>query len=143
MYRLESDEIEFFLVHPGGPFFRSKDTGVWSIPKGEAMEGEEPLFTAVREFEEETGFKPSGEFIELDPVTQKGGKQIMCWAIEAELDPLTMKSNTFELEWPPKSGIMQSFPENDKAGWFKLGQARKLINERQINLLEQLTARVN
>jgi len=136
--RRTGPETHFFLVHPGGPFFAKKDAGVWTIPKGEIIPTEEPLETAVREFEEETGFRLHGPFVPMDPVIQKGGKQVLCWAVEGNLDPEKVVSNTFDLEWPPRSGKRTSFPEIDKSGWFTLQEAKRLINERQIPLLEQL-----
>ncbi|WP_276091315.1 NUDIX domain-containing protein [Pedobacter sp. JY14-1] len=140
MYRKRTAEPEFLLVHPGGPFFKNKDMGVWSVPKGEAdQEGEAPLMTAIREFEEETGLRPDGDFIALTPVLQKGGKQVFCWAVEGDFDPAALKSNTFSMEWPPRSGRYMEIPEVDRAGWFSLEEARRKINERQVQLLEQLT----
>nr|WP_199157595.1 NUDIX domain-containing protein [Pedobacter sp. ASV2] len=130
--------IEFFLVHPGGPFFAKKDAGWWTIAKGEIMEGEQPVEAAIREFEEETMFPIKGDFIELKPIIQKGGKKVLCWAIEQNLDADSIKSNSFEIEWPPRSGKMKSFPEIDKAGWFTYQDAVKLINEKQIAFLDEL-----
>ena len=115
-----------------------KDAGWWTIPKGEIFPAEQPLEAAVREFEEETGFRPKGPFIELKPIKQKGGKQVMCWAAEGDLDPDTIVSNTFVIEWPPRSGKQVSFPEIDRAGWFSFEEARFLINERQMPFLEEL-----
>lgn len=138
MYRIREGRPEFLLVHPGGPFFRNKDTGAWSVPKGEGNTGEEPLLTAIREFEEETGFRPEGKFKELEPVLQKGGKQVHCWAVESDFDVQTLVSNTFPLEWPPRSGKTIDVPEVDKAGWFAMDEARMKINERQVPLLEQV-----
>ncbi len=139
MYRKRTAGPEFLLVHPGGPFFKNKDMGVWSVPKGEAdQEGELPLMTAIREFEEETGLRPDGGFIALTPVLQKGGKQVFCWAVEGDFNPETLKSNTFSMEWPPRSGRYMEIPEVDRAGWFSLEEARRKINERQVQLLEQL-----
>lgn len=138
LFRQINPEPEFFLVHPGGPFFAKKDVGAWTIPKGEIIPPENPLSTAVREFEEETGLRLTGPFIPLDAIVQKGGKQVLCWAVEGNLDPEKVISNTFELEWPPRSGKRVSFPEIDKSGWFTLAAAKQRINERQIPLLEQL-----
>src|SRR3981189_1240164 len=101
MYRLRDSELEFLLVHPGGPFWKGKDAGAWTIPKGEIEEGEDALATAKREFEEETGFAPQGELIELTAIKQKGGKTVRAWAFEGDCDPEKMKSNTFTMEWPP------------------------------------------
>lgn len=142
MFRKRKKKIQFLLVHPGGPYFIKKHEGAWSIPKGEFLADEEPLATAIREFEEETGYKPSGNFIELNPVTQKGGKKILCWAVEDDLNHEHIVSNTFEIEWPPRSGKMKSFPEIDKAGWFDGDEAMRLINEKQIPLLEELISKV-
>jgi predicted NUDIX family NTP pyrophosphohydrolase len=139
LYRKSADDIEFFLIHPGGPFYRKKEEGWWSIPKGELLSDEDPLDAAIREFEEETGYKPSGTFTELAPIVQKGGKKVYCWANEGNIDAATIVSNTFEMEWPPKSGKYASFPEVDKAGWFNFNDAKLLINERQAAFLEELT----
>ncbi len=138
LFRRIGPEIQFFLVHPGGPFFVKKETGAWTIPKGEIIPPEEPLETAIREFEEETSFRLGGPFVPMSPVVQKGGKRVLCWAMEGDVDPEVIVSNTFELEWPPRSGNRVSFPEIDKSGWFTLQEAKQLINERQIPLLEQL-----
>jgi predicted NUDIX family NTP pyrophosphohydrolase len=141
MFRERKSTIQFLLVHPGGPYFIRKHEGIWSIPKGELSEGEEPLVAAIREFEEETGYKPSGDFIELTPVVQKGGKKVMCWAVEGDLDVRNITSNAFEIEWPPRTGKMKSFPEVDKAGWFDMEEAIQLINEKQITFLEELRSK--
>lgn len=141
MFRERKSMIEFLLVHPGGPYFSKKHEGVWSIPKGELFEEEEPLIAAIREFEEETGYKPSGDFIELTPVVQKGGKKVLCWAVEGDLNPESITSNVFEIEWPPRTGKMKSFPEVDKAGWFDMEEAMQLINEKQIPFLEELRSK--
>lgn len=138
LFRRTKLETQFFLVHPGGPFFAKKDAGSWTIPKGETIPPEAPLETAVREFGEETGMRLDGPFVSLDTIVQKGGKQVLCWAVEADLNPEDVVSNTFELEWPPRSGKRVSFPEIDKSGWFTLREAKQLINKRQIPLLEQL-----
>lgn len=137
LYRIKEGGPEFLLIHPGGPFWRGKDIHAWSVPKGEFDE-ELPLDAAKREFTEETGVHLSGEFIELIPVKQKSGKIVYCYALEGNMDPNLLKSNFFELEWPPKSGRKQSFPEADKAGWFNLEQAREKINEYQMSLLDQV-----
>jgi predicted NUDIX family NTP pyrophosphohydrolase len=139
LYRVDkSNEIEFFLVHPGGPFFAKKDNGFWTIPKGELDPDEDPLKAAQREFEEETGTKLSGKFISLGEIKQKGGKFVEAWGLEGDLDITTIRSNQFELEWPPKSGKRKSFPEVDKAGWFRLDEAMEKINEAQSGLLTRL-----
>ncbi|MGF6929625.1 putative NUDIX family NTP pyrophosphohydrolase [Chitinophaga sp. W2I13] len=129
---------EFFLVHPGGPFFAKKDAGWWTVPKGEIMPGEDPLNTAIREFEEETGYTPAAPFTRLTSITQKGGKQVHCWAASGNLDSAKIVSNTFEIEWPPRSGKYKTYPEIDKAGWFTPEEAAKLINERQVAFLEEV-----
>ena len=138
LYRNTGPETEFFLVHPGGPFFAKKNEGWWTIPKGELLPDESPLDCAVREFEEETGHKPHPPFTELEPITQKGGKKVLCFAAEGNLNADTIVSNTFTIEWPPKSGKMKDFPEIGKAGWFAMAEAKILINERQANFLEQV-----
>jgi predicted NUDIX family NTP pyrophosphohydrolase len=130
--------LEFFLVHPGGPFFVKNDAGVWGIPKGEIGEGEDPLAAARREFEEETGFTAGGAVLPLAPVRQKGGKIVYAWAMEGDCDPEKMESNTFTMEWPPHSGRQQEFPEVDRAGWFNLNEAKEKINPAQISFLEEL-----
>jgi len=143
LYRSKEGETQFFLVHPGGPFFAKKNEGWWSIPKGELNENEIPLDAAVREFEEETGYKPQPPFMELHPITQKGGKKVMCWAAMGDLDPETITCNAFEMEWPPRSGRKATYPEIDKAGWFAFAEAKILINERQVAFLEELVAILN
>src|SRR5438874_474058 len=132
MYRKRNAELEFLLVHPGGPFWRKKDAGAWTIPKGEIEEGEEALAAAKREFAEELGIKAEGEFIELTPIRQKGGKSVRAWAFEGDCDSERIKSNTFTMEWPPRSGRSAEFPEVDRAGFFSLGQAREKINPAQV-----------
>ena len=136
-YRLRQGELEVFLVHPGGPYWKNKDDGAWTIPKGELEPDESPLAAAKREFLEETSVVVTGDFRELVPVRQAGGKLVHAWAIEAEIDPAELVSNTFAMEWPPRSGRMQSFPEIDRGGWF--GQetaARKIIPGQQPLLVE-------
>jgi len=140
LYRKRLDKVEVFLVHPGGPFWKNKDEGAWTIPKGEVMPGEDNFTAALREFLEETGVQLKGKFKELNPVRQKAGKLIYAWAIRKSIDERTIKSNMFEMEWPPKSGKTSSFPEIDKAGWFDLASAAKKINTAQIDFLEQLAA---
>jgi len=137
VYRMRDEEIDVFLVHPGGPFWAKKDAGAWSIPKGE-FETEQPLVAAMREFEEETGLKISGDFIELKPVKQKGGKIVYAWAVEADFDASDIQSNMFKLEWPPKSGVMRDYPEVDRAGWFDLETAKLKMLASQTGLIEQL-----
>jgi predicted NUDIX family NTP pyrophosphohydrolase len=140
LYRI-NDFLEVLLVHPGGPFFKNKDAGVWSIPKGE-FNGEDSLDCAKREFEEETGSKIDGNFIELQPVTQKGGKVVYCWAVEGNIDEQRITSNTFQLEWPPNSGQFKAFPEVDKAAWLTLSAAKEKINPMQFNFIEQLIGKL-
>jgi predicted NUDIX family NTP pyrophosphohydrolase len=137
MYRLRGG-AEVLLVHPGGPFFRNKDEGVWSIPKGEIEAGEDLLDAARREFEEETGVEPSGPFTALSPVKQKGGKTVHAWAFAGDCDPAAIVSNTFTMEWPPKSGRQAEFPETDKAQFFDLAEAKRKINAAQAALIDQL-----
>jgi predicted NUDIX family NTP pyrophosphohydrolase len=137
LYRCRA-ELEVFLVHPGGPFWVKKDAGAWSLPKGEIGEGEDPLEAAKREFGEETGLPIAGEFQRLEPVRQSAGKIVHAWAIEADCDPSQLRSNLFVMEWPPKSGQTQQFPEVDRAGWFHIPEARKRINAGQLGLLDQL-----
>src|ERR1700733_10588544 len=129
LYRKTGSSLQVFLVHPGGPFFKNKDAGAWSIPKGEFLDDEDALVAAKREFFEETGQAISnGKFIPLKPVQLKSGKIVHAWAIEGDIDHETITSNLFEMEWPPKSGRMQSFPEIDRAGWFDVDEARIKIN---------------
>lgn len=143
MYRFRHGLTEVLLVHPGGPFWAKKDGGAWSIPKGEFDAGEDPLEAARREMEEETGFKVSGEFIELTPVKQKSGKLIYAWALEKDVDPELITSNSFEMEWPPKSGMKKSFPEIDKAAWFTTEEAKMKIVGGQAPLLSELLSKLN
>lgn len=138
MYRRRKGAVEVFLVHPGGPFWANKDLGSWSIPKGEYSLEEDPLEAAKREFEEETGLAPRGEFRELHEIQQKGGKLVKAWAFEGNCDPLAIKSNTFKMKWPPRSGQEQEFPEIDRAAWFALEEARERILKSQVPLLEEL-----
>ena len=138
LYRLRGSGIEVFLVHPGGPFWATKDAGAWSIPKGEFEAGEDPLEAAKREFKEETGFAVAGNFIELTPVKQPGGKVVYAWAVMGDCEADSIKSNTFSLEWPPRSGKRKEFPEVDRAGWFTPEVAREKILKGQLNFLEEL-----
>jgi predicted NUDIX family NTP pyrophosphohydrolase len=138
MYRRSGAELAVLLVHPGGPFWARKDLGAWSIPKGEYGPDEEPLAVARREFEEETGVRPSGEFQPLGETVQPGGKRVIAWAVEGDLDPATLVSNNFELEWPPRSGRKQSFPEVDRAAWFSPAEAREKILAGQRVLIDRL-----
>jgi predicted NUDIX family NTP pyrophosphohydrolase len=141
LYRRRGQGIEVLLVHPGGPFWAKKDEGAWSIPKGEYLEGEDPLTVAKLEFYEETGTEVSGPCVALTPAKQPSGKIITAWAVEGDLDPTAFRSNTFSMEWPPKSGQVQSFPEVDRVLWCDLALARKklLIGQRVLlNELDQL-----
>jgi predicted NUDIX family NTP pyrophosphohydrolase len=138
LYREINNYIEIFLVHPGGPFWKGKDKGAWSIPKGEFTKDEDPLTVAKREFNEETGQIIDGDFIELKPIQQKGGKMVYAWAVEGDADAENIVSNTFRQEWPYKSGNWVTIPEVDKAGWFGVDEAKEKINPAQIELIEQL-----
>lgn len=140
MYRRSPKGLQVLLVHPGGPFWKKKDAGAWTIPKGESDEGEDLLGTAVREFKEEVGFEPSGPFTPLTPVKQKAGKVVHAWAVEGDFDPSTVKSNTFLMEWPPRSGKRVEFPEIDRADFFDIETARMKINPAQAALLDELSA---
>ncbi len=138
MYRSQEGALEVFLVHPGGPFWAKKDLGSWSIPKGEFDPDDDPLASAKREFEEETGFAAVGEFKLLAPLKQPSGKIVHAWAFEGDCDPKAINSNTFSIEWPPRSGKMQAFPEVDRAGWFTIDAAKKKILKGQVGFLEEL-----
>ena len=139
LYRKTEGKLQVFLVHPGGPFFKNKDEGSWSVPKGEFLDDEDPLEAAKREFEEETGQAITGNFTGLKPITQKGGKKVHVWAIAGDIDHLTIKSNFFEMEWPPRSGKQQSFPEVDRAAWFDIDVAVVKINLAQAELIDELS----
>ncbi|HEV7589986.1 MAG TPA: NUDIX domain-containing protein [Longimicrobium sp.] len=138
LYRRTSGGIDVFLVHPGGPFWAKKDAGAWSIPKGEYVPGEDSLDAARREFAEETGIVPDGELVDLGVVKQAGGKVVTAWALEGDCDPDAIRSNTFAMEWPPKSGRQQEFPEVDRAGWFDLETAEEKISKGQLDLIRRL-----
>jgi predicted NUDIX family NTP pyrophosphohydrolase len=138
LYRKRLGILEIFLVHPGGPYWARKDNGAWSIPKGEYEQGEEALQAAQREFLEETGVAVNGPFLALAPVRQPSGKMITAWAAEGDLDPTQLRSNTFSLEWPPKSGVMQRFPEVDRGAWFSLADARSKLSPGQRPLLRDI-----
>ena len=138
LYRTKNKHLELFLVHPGGPFWQKKDQGAWTIPKGEFTNDEEALSAAKREFQEETGVTLSGDFIELAPVKQKAGKMIYAWAIEGDIDAASISSNSFSIEWPPKSGKQKEFPEIDKAEWFTENTAKEKINPAQVPLIDEL-----
>jgi predicted NUDIX family NTP pyrophosphohydrolase len=139
LYRKQgASALEVFLAHPGGPFWKKKDAGVWTIPKGEFTGDEPALDAAIREFREETGTSLPGPFKALSPIRQKGGKRVYAWASRGDLDPTAITSNTFEMEWPRGSGRQQSFPEIDRAGWFTLADARQIINPAQTAFLDEL-----
>jgi predicted NUDIX family NTP pyrophosphohydrolase len=140
-FRVNAKKLEVLLVHPGGPFWRNKDLGAWSIPKGEYGPGEEAETAARREFHEELGIEMTQTLLPLGDVRQKGGKVVTAFAVEADIDVDTIQSNTFDLEWPPRSGRRQTFPEVDRAAWFDLATAGVKINEAQRTLLERLAAR--
>jgi predicted NUDIX family NTP pyrophosphohydrolase len=141
LFRRTDGELEVLLVHPGGPYWRNKDDGAWSVPKGEYEPGEDPPEVARREFEEELGVAPpDGAGEPLGEIRQSGGKIVTAWAHEGDLDVDTMRSNTFEMEWPPRSGRMQEFPEVDQAAWFSIDEARWKLNRGQLPFLDRLTA---
>ena len=143
MYRIKDGGIQVLLAHPGGPFFQNKDDGAWSIPKGEPDADEDLLLTAQREFEEETGIKPTGPFVPLNPIQQKGGKVVHAWAFEGDCDTAAIKSNTFTMEWPPKSERQMEFPEIDRAEFFDLDTAKTKIKAGQEALIEELATILN
>jgi predicted NUDIX family NTP pyrophosphohydrolase len=138
MYRRGAKGLEVLLIHPGGPFWKNRDAGAWSIPKGEHGEAEDPLDAAKRELAEETGLRPEGAFLALEPVRQKSGKLVRAWAVEGDCDPRAIRSNTFSMEWPPRSGRTAEFPEVDRAEWFAMDEARRRILPAQAPLLGQL-----
>jgi predicted NUDIX family NTP pyrophosphohydrolase len=142
LYRLGRSAPEVFLVHPGGPFWARKDAGAWSIPKGELDDGDDPLAVARREFKEETGQRIDGDFVALTPRKQKSGKVVHAWAVEGDLDAATIVSNTFTIEWPPRSGTRRTFPEVDRAAWFPLAAAREKILVGQAPFLDELEQRL-
>ena len=142
MYRRTGSALEVLLVHSGGPFWRNKDDGAWSIPKGEIDEGEDPAEAALREFMEEIGSVPEGPLRSLGEIRQRGGKRVHAFAVEGDIDAGAIASNTFEIEWPPKSGRLQTFPEVDRAGWFDLPVARVKIIESQRLFLDRLMGRL-
>ncbi len=137
VFRRKMGEAEVFLAHMGGPFWAKKDEGAWTIPKGE-FHSEKPFEAALREFQEETGLRPEGNFLELAPVKQAGGKTVFAWAVEWDCDATSIRSNTFNLEWPKGSGRMREFAEVDRAGWFSIAEARRKILKGQVPFLEQL-----
>ena len=138
MYRVRDGQLEFLLAHPGGSFWKNKDTAAWTIHKGAIGPDEEPLAAARREFQEETSFQPVGDFIPLKPIKQRSGKLVHAWAFAGDCDPAKIKSNTFQMEWPPKSGRMETCPEIDRAGFFNLAEAKKKIMPAQFPLLAEL-----
>jgi predicted NUDIX family NTP pyrophosphohydrolase len=138
MYSFCADVLEVLLVHPGGPFWSKKDLGSWSIPKGEYAEKEDPFIVAKREFQEETGFQADGDFISLKPLKQPSGKIVSAWALEGECDTSKVHSNTFKMEWPPRSGKQQEFPEIDRAEWFTIEMAKKKLLKGQVGFIEEL-----
>jgi predicted NUDIX family NTP pyrophosphohydrolase len=143
LYRKREGGIQVLIVHPGGPFWAKKDDGAWSIPKGEYLEGEDPLPVAKREFQEETGFEVSGHCVELPPAKQPSGKVIRAWAVEGDFDASSIRSNSFSMEWPPKSGRLQSFPEVDRALWCDLRLAKIKLLRGQRVLLDELEQRIH
>jgi predicted NUDIX family NTP pyrophosphohydrolase len=143
LYRVRGHAVEVLLVHPGGPLWARKDANAWSIPKGECEPGDDPLACARREFEEETGHPaPGAGLVELGEVRQRGGKVVTAWAAPGDLDPDTVRSNTFTMEWPPRSGVQRTFPEVDRAGWFDLDTARGKLTSGQAELLDRLLATI-
>ncbi len=138
MDRFRSGRLEVLLVHPGGPYWRNKDSGAWTIPEGEPAAEEELLAVAQREFTEETGLVPRAPYTPLTPIKQRGGKVVHAWAFEGDCDPEAIRSNTFTLEWPPRSGKMMTFPEVDRAGFFDVAEAKRRINITQGALLDEL-----
>jgi predicted NUDIX family NTP pyrophosphohydrolase len=139
MYRRSANEPEVFLVHPGGPIWAGKNKGAWTIPKGEYQQDENPFAAARREFEEETGFRTIGEFADIGSVKQKSGKVVTAWALEGDCDPSLLKSNTCEIEWPPRSGHRIEIPEVDRGRWFSIGEANEYIREEQREFLQRLS----
>lgn len=138
MYRIQQGNLQVLLAHPGGPYFEAKDLGAWTIPKGLIEADEDPLAAARREFQEETGVVPTGPFLALAPVKQKGGKLVHAWAFEGDCDPASNQCNTFKMQWPPRSGKWMSFPEVDRTEFFDSAEAKRKINPAQIALIEEL-----
>ena len=143
LYRLTNKILEVLIVHPGGPFWAKKDLGVWSIPKGELNDNESLLDAALREFQEEMGEQLSGNFISMTPIKQNNGKTVYAFALEHDFDALKIKSNTFTMEWPPKSGKQQEFPEIDKGQWFDFTTSKQKLNERQAFIVDELAKKLN
>ena len=145
LYRRTAGKAEVFLVHPGGPYYAKRDDGVWSVPKGEHEPGDDPVAVALREFEEETGARPpvpAEALVELGTVRQRSGKIVAIWGAEADFDATAIRSNTFELEWPPRSGKRRSFPEVDRGSWFDLAAARAKILPAQAEFIDRLEQRL-
>ena len=138
MYRFRDGELEVLLVHLGGPFWKKKDAGAWFVPKGEINPGEDPFSAAQREFQEETGIEPKGEYLDLGSARHKSGKTVVAWAFAGDCDPASIKSNTFTMEWPPKSGRTAESPEIDRAGFFTLAQAREKMHAAELPFMERL-----
>jgi|SRR5690606_4423186 len=138
LYRRQGDTVEVFLAHPGGPFWKNRDLGVWTIPKGLVEPGEEPLAAACREFAEETGIEPTGPFLPLGSVKQKGGKTVEAWAFAGDADPDAVCCNTFRMEWPPRSGKFIEIPEIDRCGWFDPQTAKSKLNPAQAEFVDRL-----
>lgn len=138
LYRKHNGQYQVLLVHPGGPFWEKKESGAWSIPKGEYLDSEDPLQAAIREIEEETGYRPTGPFIPLTPIRQKAGKQVIAWAAQGNFDADAIQSNTFKMQWPPKSGQWIAVPEVDKAAWLSPAKAKEKINAAQIPFIDEL-----
>jgi predicted NUDIX family NTP pyrophosphohydrolase len=143
LFRVVAGNLEVLLVHPGGPFWAKKDDGSWSIPKGELSEGEDPFEAAIREFKEELGSSVIGKAIPLKPLRQPSGKIIYAWGVNGDFDTTTLKSNTFSIEWPPKSGQQREFPEVDRAAWFEIEEAKRKIHQGQVPLMEELERMVS
>lgn len=143
LYRLINQKPEVFLVHPGGPFWAKKDMHAWSVPKGEFNDDEDPLDAARREFEEETGLTISGKFTGLSPIRQKNGKMVYCYACEGNIDSELIRSNLFEMEWPPRSGRMMSFPEIDRGEWFETPESKLKIIEAQAAFIDELIEKIS
>jgi predicted NUDIX family NTP pyrophosphohydrolase len=143
LFRVVAGNLEVLLVHPGGPFWAKKDDGSWSIPKGELSEGEDPFEAAIREFKEELGSSVTGKAIPLKPLRQPSGKIIYAWGVNGDFDTTTLKSNTFSIEWPPKSGQQREFPEVDRAAWFEIEEAKRKIHQGQVPLMEELERMVS
>lgn len=142
LFKKEKGTSWFFLVHPGGPYWKGKETGAWSIPKGLVDPGEDPMAAAVREFREETGITLAGKYIPLTPLKQKSGKLVMAWALEQDVDEKNIKSNFFEMEWPPGSGKKEKFPEIDKGSWFNKDAAKKMILPGQMAFIDELATKI-